>query len=79
MRETPFDQDPVGHTGSWFVLLARRTANPFPSALPWFAVDGEWFWLTLLWIAVVLSLITAVHYLWYSRITERALAEQGSN
>lgn len=42
---------------------------------PWFAVDGRWFWLALLWIAVVLSLVSGASYLWYSRATERALAE----
>ena len=45
---------------------------------PWFAVDGEWLWLGLLWIAVALSLISAIQYLWYSRVTERALAESGA-
>ena len=42
---------------------------------PWFAVDGRWIWLTLLWIAVVLSVVSGVSYLWRSRLTERALAE----
>ena len=42
---------------------------------PWFAVDGRWFWLMLLWIAVGLSLVSGVSYLWHSRMTERAIAE----
>lgn len=42
---------------------------------PWFAIDGRWFWLTLLWTAVGLSVVSAAQYLWYSRVTERALAE----
>jgi CDP-diacylglycerol--glycerol-3-phosphate 3-phosphatidyltransferase len=42
---------------------------------PWFAVDAQWFWQTLLWIAVVLSVLSAAQYLWYSRVTERALTE----
>jgi CDP-diacylglycerol---glycerol-3-phosphate 3-phosphatidyltransferase len=27
------------------------------------AVDGEWLWLTLLWIAVVLTVVSGAHYL----------------
>ena len=42
---------------------------------PWFAVDYTWWWVSLLWIAVVLSVVSALQYLWYSRITEKALAE----
>jgi CDP-diacylglycerol--glycerol-3-phosphate 3-phosphatidyltransferase len=45
---------------------------------PWFAVDGKWLWVTLLWIAVALSLISGAQYLWYSRVTEKALAEAGA-
>jgi CDP-diacylglycerol--glycerol-3-phosphate 3-phosphatidyltransferase len=41
---------------------------------PWFAVDAVWFWETLLWTAVILSLISGAQYLWYSRVTEKALA-----
>jgi CDP-diacylglycerol--glycerol-3-phosphate 3-phosphatidyltransferase len=41
---------------------------------PWFAVDYTWWWNLLLWIAVALSLISAAQYLYYSRITEKALA-----
>jgi len=41
---------------------------------PWFAVDAKWLWVTLLWAAVVLSLISAIQYFWYSRVTERVLA-----
>ncbi len=43
---------------------------------PWFAVDAKWLWVTLLWIAVVLAVVSGVQYLWYSRITEKALLEQ---
>jgi len=45
---------------------------------PWFAVDATWLWNSLLWIAVALSVVSAAQYLWYSRITERALAESTS-
>jgi CDP-diacylglycerol---glycerol-3-phosphate 3-phosphatidyltransferase len=41
---------------------------------PWFAEDS-WVWDTLLWIAVVLAVLSGLQYLWYSRVTEKALAE----
>jgi CDP-diacylglycerol---glycerol-3-phosphate 3-phosphatidyltransferase len=41
---------------------------------PWFA-DNSWVWDALLWIAVVLAVLSGVQYLWYSRVTEKALAE----
>lgn len=43
---------------------------------PWFAVDVKWLWVGLLWTAVVLALLSAAQYLWYARVTERALADQ---
>ena len=43
---------------------------------PWFAVDAKWVWVSLLWAAVVLAVISGAQYLWYSRVTEKALAEQ---
>ena len=42
---------------------------------PWFA-DHGWVWDSLLWIAVVLAVLSGLQYLWYSRVTEKALAEQ---
>ena len=45
---------------------------------PWFAVDVKWLWVSLLWIAVALAVISGLQYLWYSRITEKALAEQAA-
>ncbi len=42
---------------------------------PWFAVDATWLWQGFLWAAVVLALVSGGQYLWYSRITEKALAE----
>lgn len=42
---------------------------------PWFAADSEWLWDTLLWIAVVLAVVSGAQYLWYSRVTEKALTE----
>ena len=42
---------------------------------PWFAVDYEWLWVTLLWAAVALAVISGMQYLWYSRVTEKALAD----
>lgn len=33
---------------------------------PWFAVDVKWLWVSLLWIAVALSLLSAAHYFWHA-------------
>jgi CDP-diacylglycerol---glycerol-3-phosphate 3-phosphatidyltransferase len=33
---------------------------------PWFAVDGTWLYTSLLWAAVVLSLLSGAHYLFYA-------------
>ena len=32
---------------------------------PWFAVP-QWVWVSLLWLAVVLSVLSGAHYLWYA-------------
>lgn len=45
---------------------------------PWFAVDVKWLWVGLLWAAVGLAVASGLHYLWYSRITEKALADQAA-
>lgn len=34
---------------------------------PLTAIDGRWLWLTLLWAAVVLTVITGIQYLWRAR------------
>ena len=31
------------------------------------AVDGRWLWLTLLWVAVVLTVVSGAHYLLRAR------------
>ena len=64
---------PASQTAKWKTVV-QQLAVGF-ALWPWFAVDFKWFWVTLLWIAVALSLISAAQYLWYSRITGRALAE----
>ncbi len=64
---------PASRTAKW-KTVAQQLAVGF-ALWPWFAVDAKWLWVTLLWIAVVLSLISAAQYFWYSRVTERALAE----
>ncbi len=43
---------------------------------PWLAVDAKWVWVSLLWGAVGLAVVSGAQYLWYSRVTEKALAEQ---
>ena len=68
---------PASQLAKWKTLF-QQLAVGF-ALWPWFAVDGRWLWLSLLWIAVALSLITGAQYLWYSRATERALAEQASS
>jgi CDP-diacylglycerol--glycerol-3-phosphate 3-phosphatidyltransferase len=35
---------------------------------PWFAVDATWLWLSLLWAAVILAVVSGVQYLWRSRL-----------
>jgi len=35
--------------------------------LPLTALDGRWLWLTLLWLAVVLTVVTGIQYLWRAR------------
>ena len=40
---------------------------------PWFAVDVKWLWVSLLWIAVALSLLSAAHYFWYASRRPRIL------
>ena len=65
---------PASQTAKWKTVF-QQLAVGF-ALWPWFAVDAKWFWVTLLWIAVGLSLLSAAQYLWYSRVTERALAQQ---
>ena len=64
---------PASRTAKW-KTVAQQLAVGF-ALWPWFAVDAKWLWVSLLWIAVVLSLFSAVQYFWYSRVTEKALAE----
>jgi CDP-diacylglycerol---glycerol-3-phosphate 3-phosphatidyltransferase len=40
---------------------------------PWFAVDVKWLWVTLLWVAVALSVASGAHYFWYARRRPRAV------
>lgn len=63
---------PASRTAKW-KTVCQQLAVGF-ALWPWFAVDAKWLWVTLLWAAVVLSLISAIQYFRYSRVTERALA-----
>ncbi len=64
---------PASKIAKWKTLF-QQLAVAF-ALWPWFAVDHEWTWQLLLWIAVVLSVVSGIQYLWYSRVTEKALAE----
>ena len=64
---------PATRMAKWKTLF-QQLAVGF-ALWPWFAVDHEWVWVSLLWIAVALSVISGAQYLWYSRVTEKALAE----
>jgi CDP-diacylglycerol--glycerol-3-phosphate 3-phosphatidyltransferase len=46
--------------------LAQQLAVGF-ALLPWTALDATWLWTSLLWIAVVLTLVSGVQYLWRVR------------
>ena len=35
--------------------------------MPWTALDATWLWLSLLWIAVVLTISSGAQYLWHAR------------
>lgn len=65
---------PASRTAKWKTVF-QQLAVGF-ALWPWFAVDAKWFWVTLLWIAVGLSLVSAAQYLWWSRASEKAVARQ---
>jgi CDP-diacylglycerol--glycerol-3-phosphate 3-phosphatidyltransferase len=67
---------PASKMAKWKTLFQQLAVGV--ALWPWFAVDGKWLWNSLLWIAVVLSLLSGAQYLWYARATERALAESAS-
>ncbi len=45
---------------------------------PWFA-DIEWSWTTLLWIAVALSIVSGVQYLWAAKTADTAYTDIASS
>ncbi len=67
---------PASQIAKW-KTVAQQLAVGF-ALWPWFAVDAKWLWVSLLWLAVVLSLFSAAQYFWYSRVTEKALAESAA-
>ena len=67
---------PASQIAKWKTFF-QQSAVGF-ALWPWFAVDAKWLWVSFLWAAVALSVISAAQYLWYSRITEKALAESAA-
>ena len=45
---------------------------------PWFA-DIEWTWTTLLWIAVALSIVSGIQYLWAAKTADTGYADIASS
>src|SRR5690606_2085798 len=45
---------------------------------PWFA-DIEWTWSTLLWIAVALSIVSGVQYLWAAKTVDTGYTDVASS
>jgi phosphatidylglycerophosphate synthase len=55
---------PASKLGKWKTFV-QQLAVGF-ALWPWFADGAEWLWVTLLWLAVVLSVVSGVRYLWYA-------------
>ncbi len=55
---------PASKLGKWKTFV-QQLAVGF-ALWPWFAVDAKWVWVSLLWLAVVLSVLSGAHYLWYA-------------
>lgn len=49
-----------------FKTLTQQLAVGFALA-PMTALDATWTWTVLLWVSVVLTVVSGVHYLWYAR------------
>lgn len=62
---------PATQLGKWKTFV-QQLAVGF-ALWPWFAVDVKWLWVSLLWIAVALSLTSGGHYLWYASRRPRAV------
>ncbi len=43
---------------------------------PWFAVDAQWLWNSVLWIAVALSLISAWHYFKHAKFSKVLIPDE---
>ena len=63
---------PASKLGKWKTFV-QQLAVGF-ALWPWFAVDVKWLWVSLLWIAVGLSLASAAHYFWHARRCRRPVA-----
>ena len=55
---------PASNLAKWKTFV-QQLAVGF-ALWPWFADGAEWLWLSLLWLAVGLSLWSGAHYLWYA-------------
>ncbi len=56
---------PASTTGKYKTVV-QQFAVAF-AIMPWTALDATWLWNGLLWIAVVLTLVSGLQYLWYAR------------
>ena len=63
---------PASKLGKWKTFV-QQLAVGF-ALWPWFAVDAKWVWVSLLWLAVLLSVLSGAHYLWYATRGSRAPA-----
>jgi CDP-diacylglycerol--glycerol-3-phosphate 3-phosphatidyltransferase len=50
-----------------YKTLSQQLAVGF-ALMPWTALDATWLWNSLLWAAVVLTLVSGAQYLWHSRV-----------
>ena len=68
---------PASKLGKWKTFV-QQLAVGF-ALWPWFAVDVKWLWVSLLWLAVTLSVASGGHYLWHAARGQRATAAAQAN
>ncbi len=64
---------PASQLGKWKTFV-QQLAVGF-ALWPWFSVDVRWLWVSLLWIAVALSLASGGHYFWHAVRGHRAVVQ----